>query len=145
MPQDWKREILLGLIVAVPLILLNVFFPQFTSIGFPTALSFSTAFIPAVLFAPIVEELLFRFALVNFLHKVRIPVVMIILLTSALFMAFHFLAYEESFSAQSASFVGAFLFGAVAAFVAIRTRSFVIPTVLHAAFNLWLIIRLYIV
>lgn len=144
-PKDWKREAKRGLLWLGLFVLANIFFPQVTSIGFPVKLqTFTTTLVAAVVFAPIVEELLFRLAMINFLGAIRVPVLLIIIITAAVFTVFHYAAYGASFDAQSASFVGAFLFGIIVGWIAIRNGSIITPIVIHSGFNLWLLLRLYV-
>ena len=140
--KDWKQEVRIGLIYSAIFILINLLFPQLT-IGFPTQLqSFDSDYLAAGVFAPIAEEMLFRFWLLNIALAFFSPF-LAVLMISLLFSIFHFSAYGASLDAQSASFVGAFVFALVVSYIAIKRKSIVIPIVIHAAFNTWLLIRLY--
>src|SRR3990167_5484008 len=140
---DWKNEGRVGVTSSALFILINLVAPQLT-IGLPTRLvSFSDDFVLAGVAAPLVEEAFFRFLLLNSLLIVGLPVLLVVVMTAGLFSLFHYTAYGASLAAQNASFIGAFLFGVVVAFIAIRRKSFIIPMIIHFTFNTWLLIRLY--
>jgi membrane protease YdiL (CAAX protease family) len=144
LPGTWKQKTLQGLLYGTIFILVNLFLPRVTSIGFPMFFSFGTELVAVVLFAGIMEELIFRLGLVDFLYALKFPKWMIVLASGISFTLFHYAAYGQSLAAQSASFIGAFIFGVVACVIAIRERSFIIPAVMHGVFNLWLVIRLHL-
>lgn len=141
-PANWKKQTLQAVLWGLAFVAVNFVLPQIT-IGFPIlkAQAFADNFFAVVLAAPLIEELVFRLFLLNFLYAVRLAPVIIVGVTAAAFSIFHYSAYGASFAAQNASFVGAFLFGIVVAVIALRTRSIVYPIVIHATLNLWLLIR----
>jgi membrane protease YdiL (CAAX protease family) len=144
LPKDWKSEAKQGLLYAVLFIMANLILPKYTTIGIPAGLqSFSTDFIAVVCFAPLVEELLFRFLLLNALWAVRLSVWIAVPASAAIFMLFHYAAYGQSLTAGSASFIGALIFGIIVGIIAIRNRSFVTPMIIHATFNCWLLVKTY--
>ena len=141
---NWKRELKTALMYSVLFIVANLILPQLT-IGFPyqKLASFANNFILACIFAPIGEELFFRYFLVNSLYSLRLAVSFIVVITSELFSLFHYSAYGASLAAQSASFIGALLFGVIVSIVAIRTKSVIPGIIIHFTFNTWLLIRTY--
>ena len=143
-PKDWMSEVKTGLFYSVLFIMVNLFIPQLT-LGLPTQfVSFSDDFLLSAVAAPLVEEALFRFLLINALILAAgLSVFWVVTISSAAFSLFHYSAYGASLQAQNASFIGAFLFGVVVAIIAIKRRSFIIPIIIHFTFNVWLLIRIY--
>ena len=141
-PVNWRSQVWQGLLFLALFIVANLLAPQYTSIGYPLFfISIVPNLVAIVVLAPLAEELFFRVAMPNFLFAARLTTFFVVVITAALFTVFHYAAYGESFAAQSASFMGAFVFGVVAALITIRTRSPVISTVLHAGFNGWLYLK----
>lgn len=139
---NWKQELKTSLLYSAAFILVNLVLPQLT-LGYPLLKfqSFAPNFLVISVIAPLAEELLFRFMIVNFLWHLRFGTIVVMGVSAALFSLFHYQAYGASLSAQNATFIGAFLFGLVAAYVAIRKRSLVPTIIMHSTFNTWLLIR----
>lgn len=129
---DWKRDILYGAGLGGGFVLLNLLAPEFR-IGVPQA-----ALGLAVVLAPLVEEFVFRCFLLGWAgqHVHNFGVANVI--QAVAFSLFHWQAYGL---ALQAAFVGAFVFGLVAGFVAKDRRSIVPVIVMHAIFNFWIVQR----
>jgi membrane protease YdiL (CAAX protease family) len=91
--------------------------------------------IPAVLIGPLNEEIMARGMLTSALYWPGRKWVTIVA-SAVIFAGFHFLMIEKP-----AQYVGLFVVGALLAWSFLRTRSVVTPFVIHAAFNLGVLIK----
>ena|SRR3990167_7352432 len=141
--KNWRNDVKVGLYYSAALILINLLIPSLT-IGLPVRLtSFSDDFLIAGVAAPLVEEVFFRFFVANFMLALGLPFLVILIADGVMFSLFHFAAYGSSLAAQSANFVGAFLFGALMSYIALKRRTFLTQIIIHSAFNIWLLTRIY--
>lgn len=132
--NKWVEEISVGFIFGVVLISFAYFYPNFI-IGYPQSTADEFIIVGGV--APIVEEISFRGVLMNILDK-NMPFLFALILSSALFSLFHWKAYGL---AMSSAFVGAFIFGVVAGLITKWRKSIIPAIILHATFNLYLLIK----
>ena len=101
-------------------------FKQFGS-AFETLLQYKVAgFIMVCIFAPIFEEILFRGIILKGLINFKINPVIAIVVSGIIFGAAHFNPWQ---------FVGAGLLGTIFGFVYYRTKSILLPIILHALNN----------
>lgn len=139
--QNWKRDILLGLLFGVIFIAANIF--TGISIGLPSlpAQLVGKYGIVSVL-APIFEEAGFRGVLLFltggfgtfFIYAINIIA----------FALFHYAAYGASLAAMSASFIGAGLFAGFAVFTTLRYKSILPAIITHAIFNTFLLTKYFV-
>lgn len=139
--QNWRRDILLGLLFGTIFIVANIF--TGISIGLPSlpAQVVGKYGIVSVL-APIFEEAGFRGVLLFLTGGFGlIPLYLINIIT---FSLFHYVAYGASLAAMSASFIGAGLFAAFAVFVTLRYKSILPAIITHAIFNTFLLTKYFV-
>lgn len=130
-----------GLVLGAGFILINILGGRIV-IGIPEvqSLTNSAQLLTVGLVYPIIEEIAFKFAIFNFIKK-RAPFISAAIITSVLFMLFHFLAYGGSLLVNTGLLFGAFLFSFVSFLVVARANSIFPAIVAHIMFNSFLILR----
>jgi hypothetical protein len=144
--SDWKKDLLIGVIIGVMFIVGNMITPAI-SIGFPS-LSLSMSQVNRIgvvgVLAPIAEEGMFRGALLGLLMVFGLGFWFAAFISAGAFTAYHLTAYGASL-ASTGAFMGAFIFGLLAAFL-VRWRKNLLPAiVLHMIFNLYLLSKMFVV
>ena len=144
--ENWKTDIILGTVLGILFTLFirsdSLFgfgIPLFSSVfgfgtpyGITSYLSISTRFIVVVLAAPILEETLFRGALMTLITNMSNTTIGIII-SSIGFALFHWNVYGGM--ALSASLMGAGIFGVISCIVMLYTNSLIPPVIMHAIVN----------
>ncbi len=130
----WVEETSIGFVLGGILISFSIFFPQFI-IGYPQATTDVFIIVGGV--APVVEEVAFRGVLMNILDK-YMPFYFALILSAVFFSIFHWTAYGIS---MTSAFVGAFIFGLIAGLITKWRRSIIPAIILHATFNIYLLLK----
>lgn len=141
--KNWMPHFIYGLFFGGGFILLHTWQPSIFSLGLPRAVESAKYAIVGIL-APMGEEFLFRQVIYlsvlrnkySYLNK-KYSVAAATLINSALFTAFHYVAY--GFGVQTAAYVGAFTFSIIACWLTEKTGDCIASTGLHMAVNLFLI------
>lgn len=136
--QDWWKDILVGVVLGIGLIILK----QFTglTIGIPVLATGTEIqrFGIITFLAPFGEEIAFRGAL--FPALAIISPILAVLLSAGAFSMYHVTAYAGSFTAQGLSstagaFISAGIFGSIFAIVTLWRKSIYPAIIMHVIFN----------
>jgi membrane protease YdiL (CAAX protease family) len=130
---NWQNEAIMGFVYAGAFIMINKMYPAI-ALGYPKEFILGSAFLTAVFLAPILEEVAFRGILLA-INPGGFGGWGKYALNALIFSGFHVLAYGM---ALQTAFVGAFVFGLVACFVADRQGSLTTAITMHMGFNWWL-------
>ncbi len=140
--KDIKKNLALGLVFAVVFVVLNLL--TGIVIGLPVLpQAIEGKYIVAGAVAPMVEEMLFRMALLSLFSF--LPVVLLVVFNGAVFSAFHWSAYGQSLQAMNGSFIGAFIFGMFATYITIKRQSIIPAIVCHSIFNLYILSKYFVI
>jgi len=153
--DEFGKDIGIGFIVGAGLIFANVL--GFFSLALPPIINvFSTnigRLLVIAVIAPVVEEILFRGAVMRFLSA-RTNNTAGLVLQALFFASFHLSVYAGFFLEEFAlellfvvggAFASAFVFGVVAGLITRRTNNLLPAIIAHASINLWLIQGLLVI
>lgn len=138
--ENWIQDAFIGLLIGGGIIGLGQIIPAIATLGIPNVQSVASEvgrFLIIVVSAPIFEELLFRDFMLDFVNKKlgNVPFFFAALITSAMFSVFHAVAYGDSLSAVSASFITAAVMGMVFSYMRLYQDSVIGPIVTHMVLN----------
>jgi membrane protease YdiL (CAAX protease family) len=145
--ENWKKDGVIGLLVGIGFVLINLLSPAI-SIGLPSlglAVGESARGVVVGVLAPVIEESLFRGAILFLLIGLGVFVIPAILISAATFALYHFTAYGSSIFTSSGALVGALLFAVIASVLVLWRKSLLPAIVCHAVFNMWLVTKLTVV
>lgn len=146
--DTWKQDVFIGVVVGVFFILVNILAPAI-SMGLPNfglAASGVGSLIVVALFAPVIEEILFRGAVLSvLLPRLGFGVVVSVILAAITFVLYHQTAYGGSFAAASAAFFGAFIFALIATGLVFWRKNLLSGIIVHSIFNIFLLSKLSVV
>lgn len=146
--KSWKSDLGLGLVVGVAFIFLNILAPAI-SIGLPNlglSVTETGALIVVGILAPIIEEILFRGALLTLiLPRLINNTFFNVIIAAAAFAVYHFTAYGASFASASGAFIGAFIFAIIVTLLVLWRKSLLPGIIVHSIFNIYLLSKLTVV
>ncbi len=141
-------DIIAGLVVGAIILLVGFLIPGISTIGIPSVpqslSSFATSFIIIVLLASIFETFAFFDLIISFIEDkmskfigVKIPFILVAIITSIIFATFHLASYG-SFASAGGSFVSAFIMGLVFSYERKLTNSNLPGIFTHMVLNFWI-------
>ena len=145
--SDWKKDVIVGVLIGAGFIVANFLIPAI-AIGMPSlsmSLGDISRWLVIGLVAPVVEEILFRGALIGFIsHWKKIPLLLAGVISAVAFMIYHLTAYGASLAVAGA-YLGALIFGLLAFFVT-KWRNNLLPAIImHSIFNSYLLFKMMVV
>jgi len=145
--SDWKKDVLVGVLIGAGFVVANFLVPAI-AIGMPSlslSLGDLSRWLVIGLIAPVVEEILFRGALVGFLTNwKKMPLILAGVISAAAFTVYHLAAYGASLAVAGA-YLGALIFGLLAFFIT-KWRNNLLPAIImHSIFNSYLLFKMVVV
>jgi membrane protease YdiL (CAAX protease family) len=142
--KNWITDIMIGIAIGIAYLFLNLF-TSFGVIGTPDISAISVGmigqFIIIVLLAPIFEEALFRDISQEFFEKkLKFGLIIGAIISSILFSAFHYGAYEKNLASLGGSFLSAFIFACVMVLVRKKTNSIASTIMVHMTWNFYVLV-----
>jgi membrane protease YdiL (CAAX protease family) len=145
--DKWRKGAFMGAAMAGVFAMLHMWQPSIFNLGYPQAISDISTLMLTVIAAGILEEGLFRQLIYKWILRVKWGFMTSAVISSALFMAFHYYVYSLGAApgAASAAFVGAFSFGMIAAWLTEETGNCFAAAVLHMITNAFLLMSPYFI
>lgn len=140
--DNWILDSIIGIGVALTMIFLSKITTIIGVIGipfFPESLAGELGRLAIIcISAPIFEELFFREVIQDFIqNKLHLGLIIGLIGSSLLFMAYHLTAYGGQFVGASGSFITVFIAGMIFGGIRLATKSNIGNIFAHATFNFW--------
>lgn len=141
--DNFVKDFLVGIGLGVGTIILGSIFPVIGALGIPNVQSIAGTvgrFVIIVISAPIFEEILFRDFILDFFDEkfTNLPFIFANVIQATLFSLYHLVAYGDSLSAASGSFLTAGLMGLLFGFLRLKQKSVIGSIAWHMVLNLYL-------
>lgn len=140
-------DVALGFLLGIVFIYISVLSPAiaFGLPNFGLSLGDFPRFIVVGILAPLIEEILFRGAILGLLRIWGVNVYLAIVIQAILFSLYHLVAYGGSIADASGAFLGAALFGTIAGLITYYRMTLTDSIIMHSLFNTFQLSKLSVV